>query len=55
MKNKKYYKSKGEALKAKDERTRCGAYGIGVFKMPKGSKKADMYAVCTELEYLNTY
>lgn len=51
----KYFDSKKEAVKAKDIRTKQGYTGLHVFKMPKGSKRSGKYAVCTEIEYLNTY
>ena len=52
----KYYKTKNAAIKACNERNEkeCVFY-YGVYKMPKGSRKAGWYAVCTYLEWLNTY
>ena len=51
---KKYYSSKAEAKKACSERQKHNP-GIGVYKMPKGSRHAGQYAVCDHIEYLNTY
>jgi len=51
---KKYYRSKAEAKKACSERQQRNP-GIGVYKMPKGSKHSGEYAVCDYTEYLNTY
>lgn len=52
---KKYFETKREALDAMKERDPYGLYGLRVFKMPKGSRKAGWYAVCSYMEYLNTY
>lgn len=52
---KKYFNTKKEAVIAKQKRENKGYRGLSIFKMPKGSRKAGMFAVCTELEYLNTY
>lgn len=54
---KKYYKTKAEANKARLERERVtGWFGIlHVWKMPKGTRHHGEFAVCSELEYLNTY
>lgn len=52
---KKYFKTKQTAQKVADERNKPYHRGIGVFKMPKGSRHAGMYAVCTYFEALNTY
>lgn len=53
---KKYFKSKSEAKAALAKRkNKSLACCDGIFKMPKGSRHAGEYAVCTELEYLNTY
>lgn len=49
---KKYYDTKKEA------ETACSNMGdpsMRVWKMPKGTRHAGKYAVCSELEYLNTY
>lgn len=51
----KYFTTKGEANKSKSERTNKGELNLHVFKMPKGSKKAGRFIVCSEIEYLNTY
>ena len=52
---KKYFKSKAAAKRVAAERNGNGAPIIGVFKMPKGSRHAGMFAVCSYLEWLNTY
>lgn len=52
---KKYFETKKEAQKAKAERINKGELNLHVFEMPKGSKKAGKFAVCTITEYLNTY
>lgn len=49
---KKYFKTKAQANKAKKERANDALH---VFRMPKGSRHAGQFAVCTEIEYLNTY
>lgn len=54
----KYYKTKKEAQKALNvERAkgRLESAFLDIFKMPKGTRKHGWYAVCDELEYLNTY
>lgn len=51
----KYFKSKPAALKACEKRNQPYGKGLQVFKMPKGSRHPGMYAVCTYLEYVNTY
>lgn len=50
----KYFKTKAQANKACDEidPTRVR---VQVYKMPKGSRHAGEFAVCSFLEYLNTY
>ena len=52
---KKYFNTKSQAIKARELYESQGEYGLCVFKMPKGSRHAGKFAVCTELEYLNTY
>ena len=53
---KKYFKTKKEAIEvAKERRKIKDTYIISVFKMPKGSRHHGMYAVCTYLEFINTY
>ena len=56
MRQRKYFKSKKEALKACEERNKTFGSGrdIGVYKMPKGSRHSGQYAVCTFIEYLNS-
>lgn len=49
---KKYYDTKREANKAREA---LKDPFIHVWKMPKGSRHPGKYAVCDELEYLNTY
>lgn len=49
---KKYYDTKKEATAAKKALNDPMMY---VWKMPKGTRNAGKYAVCDELEYLNTY
>lgn len=51
----KYFENKRAANRARDERTKRGEYGLNVWRMPKGTRHAGKYAVCTELEFLNTY
>lgn len=51
---KKYFTSKKEANKAREERQKANPC-LHVFKMPKGSRHAGQYAVMTEIEYLNAY
>lgn len=51
----KYFTDKREANRARKERTKRGETGLHVWRMPKGSRNTGKYAVCTELEYLNTY
>ena len=55
MRHRKYFKSKKEAIKTCEERNKSYGKGIEVFKMPKGSRHSGQYAVCTYIEYLNTY
>ena len=52
---KKYFSSKAQAVTARKQRDPNGLYGVRAFKMPKGTRHAGMYAVCSELEFLNTY
>lgn len=53
---KKYFKTRKDALKACAERnTKEGFNYLHVFKMPKGTRHHGEYAVCSEMEYLNTY
>jgi len=52
----KYFKSKDEARKALSERKRNDISCCDeIFKMPKGTRHAGQYAVCSHMEYLNTY
>lgn len=54
---KKYFKTKEEAIKVCEERNKAkGCINwYKVFKMSKGTRKAGFYAVCSEMEWLNTY
>lgn len=53
---KKYFKTRKEATWVCVERNRrCGGYVYGVYRMPKGTRHHGEYAVCTYVEYLNTY
>ena len=53
---KKYYKTKRAAIKARDKHNSQPGFHLtyGVFKMPKGTRHHGEYAVCTEFEWLNT-
>lgn len=51
----KYFKSKVAAFRACERGNQPYGKGLEVFKMPKGSRHPGMYAVCTHLEWLNTY
>ena len=55
MRQRKYFKSRKEALKAWEEGKKTRGNGTEVFKMPKGSRHSGQYAVCTFIEYLNSY
>ena len=53
---KKYFKSKKDANHAcseRNERERTSRYHV--FRMTKGTRHHGEFAVCTELEWLNTY
>lgn len=53
---KKYFDNRKDAIKAARERNAGkGVEWYKVFKMPKGTRNHSKYAVCSELEYLNTY
>lgn len=52
---KKYFATKSEANKALKTYDPTGCYGLHVWRMPKGTRRAGQFAVCTEIEYLNTY
>lgn len=52
---KKYFETKNCAIKAMNERSKNGERNLHVFKMPKGTRMCGKFAVCTEIEYLNTY
>lgn len=52
----KYFKSKAEANKFRDlynEQENTTLYNV--YRMPRGSRHPGMYAVCSFLEYVNTY
>lgn len=51
---KKYYKSRKEAINACNDRKRLDP-SLRVWRMPKGTRHHGEYAVCNEMEYLNTY
>ena len=51
---KKYFKSKKEAQAAAEERNRYYQH-VHVYKCTKGMRHVGMYAVCDEIEWLNTY
>lgn len=51
----KYFDSKKEANKARCSRAKLGELNLHVFKMPKGTRKAGKFILCTEIEFLNTY
>lgn len=53
MRRIKYWKSRKAALAHKDELNKLG-HSYRVFKMPKGSRHHGEYAVCDDIEYLNT-
>lgn len=55
MSRRKYYATKAAANKARQQRIAEGEYGINVYRMPKGSRHAGQFAVCSYVEYLNTY
>ena len=53
---KKYFKSLKEARKALKERNKGHADGwLGIYKMPKGTRRHGEYAVCSYMEFINTY
>jgi len=53
---KKYFKNKKEAIEVRDKRNAGkGIEWYKVFKMPKGTRHHGEYAVCSEMEWLNTY
>lgn len=49
---KKYHKTLKEARQALKESRNPS---LQIYKMPEGTRKVGWYAVCTDLEYLNTY
>lgn len=52
----KYFKNKKEAIAECQQRNiGKGIQWFKVFKMPKGTRHHGEYAVCSEMEYLNTY
>lgn len=52
---KKYFKKRSNAMKALKERKQAGEVCIGVYKMLKGTRHHGEYAVCSYMEWLNTY
>ena len=56
MAQKKYFDKMSDAKRALEERRKnSGSASLGVFKMHKGTRHAGKYAVCSYMEYLNTY
>ena len=52
---KKYFKTKAEAQRVCAERNKGKSIvWYHVFKMPKGTRHHGEFAVCSEMEYLNT-
>ena len=52
----KYFKTKSEARKALSERKRNDISCCDeIFKMPKDTRHAGQYAICSHIEFLNTY
>lgn len=52
----KYFATKAEARKALAERKDKHNYcDDDIFRMPKGTRHAGQYAVCSHLEFINTY
>ena len=52
----KYFKNKKEAIQTcKERNTEERTSRYKVFKMSKGTRHHGEFAVCTELEWLNTY
>ena len=54
MRQRKYFKVLGEARKALKERSQTKR-DIDIYKMPKGCRHSGEYAVCSYMEYLNSY
>lgn len=52
---KKYYPTLKEARKERDARNKVHGEMYHVYRMPKGTRHHGQYAVCSEIEYLNTY
>ena len=52
---KKYFNTKSQSIKARELYESQGEYGLGVYKMPKGSRHPGKFAVCSYIEYVNTY
>lgn len=55
MAKQKYFKTKRAALAELDRRRKTGFCIDNVFKMQKGTRHHGEYAVCSGIEYLNTY
>lgn len=56
MKYKKYHKTAAAARKFLDAwRVLHPSCGFGIYRMLKGSRHPGMYAVCSYIEWLNTY
>lgn len=52
---KKYFDTKRQAIAARKLYESQGDYRLGVYKMPKGSRRPNKYVVCSYIEYVNTY
>lgn len=53
---KKYFKTKKEAVKVCEERNKEKGFAwYKVFKMSRGTRHHGEFAVCSEMEWLNTY
>ena len=55
MTRRKYFDKLSDAKRALEERKREGRVDVGVYKMHRGTRHAGKYAVCSYMEYLNTY
>lgn len=52
----KYFKRSSDAKKALEERKRYKTdTTLGIYKMPKGTRHHGEFAVCTYMEFINTY
>ena len=55
MARRKYYDKLSDAKRALATLKQHGRVDVGVYKMHSGTRHAGMYAVCSYMEYLNTY